>query len=172
MIPPSLLKQLCDEQTRLQDKTANTSSIEVSNEKSPIRRKAKPPTRRYGFSNRWLGFAIGFSFNMTMEGGSLSICPELMIQPVIHESSGKYGELVRLSDMMYYAPFQKGMRQYADEIDRQLLELQRMISYREIHPTAIISSWKGDRSLLDVSSITQPVWRKQGLKENSGLDVN
>lgn len=169
MIPPSLLKQLCDEQTRPRDRTVNSSSIEVSNEKSPIRRKAKPPIRRYGFSNRWLGFAIGLSFNMKFQGGSLSICPELMIQPVIHQSSEIYGEFRRIFGLFFGIQFHENRRELGDEIDRHMLELQKKISYREIHPTAIISDQRGDHSLLDVSSITQPILRNQGLKGNSGL---
>lgn len=43
-----------------------------------------------GFYSRWLGYAVGISFDMTTGAGGFSICPTLNVNPIISTKSPEY----------------------------------------------------------------------------------
>lgn len=80
-LPPSLMKDLCEEQEPRQlDMTRNSSLLTNG---YLIRQKQNSTIKRFRSYNSWLGRAIELSFNMTIGAGGFSICPSLKVQVVI-----------------------------------------------------------------------------------------
>lgn len=80
-LPPSLMKELCEEQELRQ--------LHITSGSNPlthgylIRQKQQPTIKQFRSYSLWLGHAIDLSFNMTIGAGGFSICPSLKVQVVI-----------------------------------------------------------------------------------------
>lgn len=80
-LPPSLLKEWCDEQEPLQiDKTSSSNLLTYG---CPNRQKQEYTAKPIRLYSSWLGRAIDISFNMTFGTGGFTICRSLKTQVVI-----------------------------------------------------------------------------------------
>lgn len=94
-LPPSLLKEWCDEQEQRQlDETSSSNRLTYG---GPIRQKQESTAKPIRIYSSWLGRAIDITFNMTFGTGGFSICRSLKTRVVIDfDSSALHPDMSRL----------------------------------------------------------------------------
>lgn len=75
-----------------------TSDSDDLSEGQLVKQTQTRTTKRISSYSRWMGYAIGISFNMMTGAGGFSICPTLDVNPVIFMDNPGYRRINRLLD--------------------------------------------------------------------------
>lgn len=137
-LPPSLMKDLCEEQEPRQlDMTRNSSLLTNGH---LIGQKQNSTIKQFRSYNSWLGRAIELSFNMTIGAGGLSICPSLKVQVVIPNGHPMWRIVTSKSTKLVFGSMN----------DDNLHEFHNLISEGPLDLSWAVQKFGGAVPLLDV----------------------
>ena len=143
-MPPSLLRDCCGKNQKLRfDMTSNSDDLP---ERQLIKQPRARTTKRISSYSRWLGYAIGISFDITTGAGGFSISPTLDVNPVIFTSTPEYKRISQTLHSIY-----NDGRNFDDDFEA----LNRSIADSRLDPSRTMlycrTSWSGceiDKSVL------------------------